>query len=231
MTAPGTDAVRDYLLALRGRPLRDTDAEQAAARKYEESDDPVERLRAHAELTELKSQPSLEELEEAFVAAAKRWAEQEQVPAVSFAAEGVPVEVLERAGFDVTELADYRLEPVSTPDDPPPADTTATETTEAQVAEEPAEEKPKPVRRAAKSSKARSSTVKGKRASAEAVREAMPVERAFTLKDLQGLSGASERLVRDVVKQAQQDGTLVEVAAEQKWGNQGRPPKAYQRVK
>lgn len=92
-------AVRHYLTALRNpAALRDDDRVAKLQQRLEETTDEVERLRLRQQLKEAQS-PPVERYEREFVAQAKTWAEQQGISPEVFAEEGVPDEVLRRAGL------------------------------------------------------------------------------------------------------------------------------------
>ena len=94
------EAVRNYLLALRDPgALRDEAAIADVRSRLDQSDDGIERLRLRQQLLDLE-RPSPERYEDAFVEHAREWAASVGVSGAAFAAEGVPSEVLRRAGFD-----------------------------------------------------------------------------------------------------------------------------------
>lgn len=99
--ATAEQVVRTYLSALRDpESLRDDDAIADKEQQLASTDDPIERLRLQEELAKL-TKPSLEAVEDEFVVHAKAWAEETGISEKAFAAEGVPAQVLRRAGFAV----------------------------------------------------------------------------------------------------------------------------------
>jgi bacterioferritin-associated ferredoxin len=78
--------------------LRDEARIDELRQQLEASSDELERVRLRQQLMEAES-PSLEAYEEQFVTHAKTWAANQGVGARAFYDEGVPSEVLERAGF------------------------------------------------------------------------------------------------------------------------------------
>lgn len=101
MPAAAESAVRDYLVALKDpAALRDDDSIADIQRRIDETDDHVERLLLRQQRLDAES-PSLERYEEQFVAHAKEWAAEQGVSASALADEGVPLQVLRRAGFSV----------------------------------------------------------------------------------------------------------------------------------
>lgn len=100
-TAPAEQAVRTYLTALKDpSSLRDDDMIAKLERELEQTDDQVERVKLRQQLLDAQS-PSVEQHEEAFVAHAKQWAQEQRVTAEAFEREGVPPAVLRKAGFSV----------------------------------------------------------------------------------------------------------------------------------
>jgi hypothetical protein len=101
MAAAAEQVVRTYLAALRDPDsLRDDDAIATVEQQLADTDDPIERLRLHEQLAGLTS-PSLDSVEEDFIAHAKAWADESGITDKAFTAEGVDAEVLRKAGFDV----------------------------------------------------------------------------------------------------------------------------------
>lgn len=92
-------AVRNYLLSLKD-PGKLKDEEQIASlrSKLESTDDDLERLQIRQKLLDLES-PATEQYEDEFVTHAKAWADQQGVSDQAFLAEGVPGQVLRKAGF------------------------------------------------------------------------------------------------------------------------------------
>jgi hypothetical protein len=94
-------AVRDYLIALRDpAALRDDAAIADLKTKLDRSDDGLQRVQLRQQLLNLE-RPALEQYEDAFVEHSKAWADQTGISGDAFAAEGVPTDVLRRAGFHV----------------------------------------------------------------------------------------------------------------------------------
>ncbi len=99
--ASAEETVRTYLTALRDpESLRDEDLIAEKTAKLESADDPISRLMLQEEIRKLAA-PSLESVEDEFVVHAKAWADEVGISGKAFAAEGVPTQVLRRAGFDV----------------------------------------------------------------------------------------------------------------------------------
>lgn len=94
-------AVERYMRALNDpKSLVDEGEVSAIEEKLTKANSPLERLRLQSQLQDLRS-PSLEGLEEEFIANVQEWAEANGVTAEAFLAEGVPADVLQRAGFKV----------------------------------------------------------------------------------------------------------------------------------
>ena len=92
-------AVRRYLTALRDpSALRDEKTLTSLQSQLEGSADELERLRLRQQILDLES-PSIEQYENDFVTHAKAWADESGVTAKAFEAEGVPGNVLRRAGL------------------------------------------------------------------------------------------------------------------------------------
>jgi hypothetical protein len=100
-SATAEAAVRDYLRALKDpASLRDDDTINELRGRLEESDDPVERLRIRQQLLELET-PPMDRYEEGFLTHAKAWAEEQGITLKAFTDEGIPGDVLRKAGFQV----------------------------------------------------------------------------------------------------------------------------------
>jgi len=94
-------AVRNYLMALRDpRALRDEDKISKLQAKLDSSSDELERLRIRQEIIDAQA-PSLDRYEDDFVSHAKAWADSVGITERAFLEEGVPPNVLRRAGFRV----------------------------------------------------------------------------------------------------------------------------------
>jgi hypothetical protein len=94
-------AVRQYLLYLEDpAQLRDETEIQKKTQAVENAVDPIDKLKALAEL-ELVSKIDEAPLRDAFVTHAKAWAEASGVPATAFRDLKVPDDVLRVAGFDL----------------------------------------------------------------------------------------------------------------------------------
>lgn len=101
MAPSAEDAVRRYLLFLEDpASLVDEDAVRRAEAAVEAAGDPLARLHALADLEHARQADS-DGVVDAFVAAAKEYAEAQSIPVAAFRAAGVPDDVLRRAGFDV----------------------------------------------------------------------------------------------------------------------------------
>ena len=99
--AAAETAVRDYLRALKDpASLRDEDTINDLTKRLEQSDDALERLRLRQQLLDAEA-PNVERLEEGFVTHARAWADAIPISVNAFQAEGVPQDVLRRAGFTV----------------------------------------------------------------------------------------------------------------------------------
>jgi hypothetical protein len=96
MATDPAQAVADYLRWLQDPASVSVDTTELEQR-LEASSDPLERLRLRSELE--RAGDAGPQLEAAFVTNAARWAEQHQVTAAAFEAEGVDRSVLERAGL------------------------------------------------------------------------------------------------------------------------------------
>lgn len=108
MATTAEDAVRNYLTALHNpTALRDESTLEDLRKRLEDSSDMVERLRLRQELMAAES-PPLERYEEAFVEHAKEWAEKQGITASAFREEGVPTDVLRRAGFRLAGVTGRR---------------------------------------------------------------------------------------------------------------------------
>jgi hypothetical protein len=93
------EAVRSYLTALRDpSSLRDSGELDSLRAQLEDAADPVDRLRLRQQILDAED-PSIDRYEDAFVTHAKAWAEEHGVTAKAFADEGVPEQVLRRAGL------------------------------------------------------------------------------------------------------------------------------------
>lgn len=100
-SATAETAVRDYLRALKDpASLRDDETINELGTQLQESNDPVERLRIRQRLLELEA-PPMDRYEEAFLTHAKAWAEDHGISLKAFTDEGVPNQVLRKAGFQI----------------------------------------------------------------------------------------------------------------------------------
>lgn len=96
-------AVRGYLVMLHDRSWLTAVPEYERLRQErEQAGDPLERVRLDAELRQFE-RALADRCEAAFVACAKQWADAHGVTAEAFRAEGVPANVLRRAGFLLRE--------------------------------------------------------------------------------------------------------------------------------
>lgn len=94
-------AIRNYLTALRDPgSLRDEKKIADLRAQLESSADEIERLRLRQAIIDAQS-PSMDGAEEAFVANAKEWAARVGITERAFLEEGVPPQVLRRAGFKI----------------------------------------------------------------------------------------------------------------------------------
>ncbi|HEY7069535.1 MAG TPA: hypothetical protein VH479_05455 [Acidimicrobiales bacterium] len=94
-------AVRRYLVFLDDpRKLRDEAAIQRLTQAVLVADDPIDKLKALAEL-ERAAQVDEKSVRDGFVEHARAWAEAEDVPVTAFRELGVPDDALRDAGFDV----------------------------------------------------------------------------------------------------------------------------------
>jgi hypothetical protein len=101
-------AVRMYLLYLEDPArLRDEGEIQRKTKAVLEANDPIEKLKALAEL-ERVAKVDEEPLRKGFVEHAKAWAEPQGIPVTAFRELQVPDEVLREAGFDVPVAARRR---------------------------------------------------------------------------------------------------------------------------
>ena len=92
-------AVRTYLAALRDpSSLRDEARLEQLQSQLENSSDELERLSLRQQIMDLES-PSVEQYESDFVTHAKSWADEHGITAAAFEAEGVPSQVLRKAGM------------------------------------------------------------------------------------------------------------------------------------
>lgn len=100
-SATAERAVRDYLVALKDpASLRDDEKIAKLQRELAEATDEIARLRLRQQILEAQN-PPIERYEEAFVTHAKAWAQESGITEKAFLDEGVPPEVLRRAGFRV----------------------------------------------------------------------------------------------------------------------------------
>jgi hypothetical protein len=98
-------AVRLYLLYLEDpAKLRDTAEIQKKTQAVLDAKDPIDKLRALAEL-ERASEVDEVPLREGFVKHAKAWSDEQQIPVSAFTELRVPDDVLREAGFDVPTKA------------------------------------------------------------------------------------------------------------------------------
>jgi hypothetical protein len=94
------EAVRNYLTALHNPELlRDEGRIDELSKKLADADDPLERLQLRSELQRTEMVDT-DQLEVDFVTHAKAWATEQGVPPSVFKDEGVPRDVLRKAGLD-----------------------------------------------------------------------------------------------------------------------------------
>lgn len=104
-------AVRCYLLMLEDPSwLVAVPEYERLQQEHKQADDPLERVKLDTQLREFQ-RVLTERCEAAFVACAKLWADAHGVTAEAFRAEGVPAEVLRRAGFALPEERARRAQP------------------------------------------------------------------------------------------------------------------------
>ena len=97
-TDPET-AVRTYLAALRDpSSLRDDTRLRELQEQLENSGDELTRLQLRQQIMDLES-PSVQQFENDFIMHARAWAEENGITAAAFQAEGVPSQVLRKAGM------------------------------------------------------------------------------------------------------------------------------------
>lgn len=95
------DVVRRYLNYLTDpSSVIDHDRVSEVQQQLSETDDQIERLRLESELDRARSTDG-EAIAQAFISAAKAFADSENITAGAFRRQGVPAEVLSLAGFDV----------------------------------------------------------------------------------------------------------------------------------
>lgn len=126
------EAVRDYLEALEDPSKAvDWDLVEDLERQIGETDDPLRRVLLRAEWRKAQV-PDFEPLISDFVEFAAAWAEANGVHGEDFALEGVPIDVLNRAGIEVADavraeiaefLADHDGDVAAVEDLPEPPDT------------------------------------------------------------------------------------------------------------
>jgi len=98
MTASGSEAVRAYVDDLRRRSVEGDEFADLDGRLMA-TNNPMDRIKLTEERRRLAERRR--DLEEGFVRSARAWAVAERIQRATFEAEGVPVELLERA--DVPE--------------------------------------------------------------------------------------------------------------------------------
>lgn len=186
-TSAAETAVRNYLTALKDpAQLQDQDKISDLENRIEKTDDHLERVLLRQELLEAQT-PTLERFEEGFVTHARNWADQQGVGVDAFAEEGVPPQVLRRAGFTVRGG------------------------------------------RGSATRRGRAAASRGRtRVSAEQIRQAIP-KGTFTVKDVQGRSGASSAVVRRVIQEEVEAGNVSVVGTDPDHVGPGRSPTLYKR--
>ena len=101
MPSPADDAIRAYLHALKdSSSLRDAARIANLQSQIGSSTDPLDRLRLRVELDNAEN-VTAEQYEAEFIEHAKAWADGQGIGVSAFATEGVPKDVLRRAGFRV----------------------------------------------------------------------------------------------------------------------------------
>lgn len=92
-------AVRTYLAALRDpSSLRDDARLTQLQAQLDKADDELQRLQLRQQIMDLES-PSVQQYENDFITHAKAWADENGITAAAFQAEGVPSQVLRKAGM------------------------------------------------------------------------------------------------------------------------------------
>lgn len=92
-------AIRNYLVSLKDpSALKDEDHLASLQRKLEETDDELERLQLRQQILDAE-RPPVAKFEEEFISSAKAWADEHGITDRAFLAEGVPPQVLRKAGF------------------------------------------------------------------------------------------------------------------------------------
>lgn len=100
-SAAAETAVRDYLRALTDpSSLRDDVKINELQKQLDDSEDALERLRIRQQLLDLED-PSSDRYEAGFLTHAKAWADEQEISVKAFTDEGVPADVLRKAGFQV----------------------------------------------------------------------------------------------------------------------------------
>lgn len=204
------EAVRDYLEALEDPSKAvDWDLVEDLERQIGETDDPVQRVLLRSEWRKAQI-PDFDPLINDFVEFAAAWADANGVKGEDFALEGVPLEVLDRAGLEVAEpvraeIAEY-LATIDIGDEMDTAEVPSVEPSpeEAAPAEEPTFEP--------------GSTM-------EKVYHAMTYE-PFTINKVVERTGASRSTVRAVIDKLS-DSNRIEELPPLETGSSGRSPKRY----
>lgn len=101
-TEAADEAIRKYLVSLKDpSALKDDERVAELQAQLAAAEDELERLRLRQQILDAERPPT-DKLEEAFVEHAKTWAERHGITEKAFQAEGVPPQVLRRAGFKVS---------------------------------------------------------------------------------------------------------------------------------
>ncbi|MGI8574678.1 MAG: hypothetical protein ACR2MA_04910 [Egibacteraceae bacterium] len=183
-TPSQTDAIRDYLVALKDpSALRDDDQLDHLRQQLEQTSDELERVRLHQQILD-GEQPQIERYEDAFLQHAKAWADEQGVTAKAFTAEGVSNQVLRRAGFRVGRGGGRH--------------------------------------RAA-------SPTRRTRTSSDEIRKAIP-SGTFTIKMVQEKTGASSAVVRRIVQEGVEEGSVKDQGPDPDHRGPGRSPTLYQKA-
>jgi hypothetical protein len=101
MANKAEEAVAAYMRAVKDpQSLRDDDLIMKLTDELAATDDPIARLELRQQISHAQN-PSMAEVEEAFVTHVKTWADKTGIGAEAFAAEGVDPVVLRRAGWSI----------------------------------------------------------------------------------------------------------------------------------
>jgi hypothetical protein len=105
--------IRNYLLWLEGpEKLLDQAEIEKAQQAVDHALDPIDKLKAHAELKRVKEIDD-DAVKAGFVTHAKAWAEDQGIPIGAFKELNVPDDVLREAGFDVPAKRRQRRDPAN----------------------------------------------------------------------------------------------------------------------